>query len=53
MGLIMELRQSKESFDKLMLIKNYRGDSLRSTVNFLLELGIYVYLLDEDVLKEI
>lgn len=53
MGLLVELRQSEDSFSKLMLIKKYRGTSLRSTINFLLELGIYVYLLDEDVLKEI
>ena len=53
MGLLVELRQSEETFSKLMLIKKYRGDSLRNTINFLLELGICVYLLDEDVLKEI
>ena len=53
MGLLVELRQSEKTFSKLMLIKKYRGDSLRNTINFLLELGIYVYLLDEDVLKEI
>lgn len=47
MSLIVQIRQDEEYFNKLMKIKRNRGESLNETVNFLLELGIHVYLLED------
>lgn len=47
MSITIQIRQDEEHFNKLMKIKRFRGESLNETVNLLLELGIYVYLLED------
>jgi len=47
MSITIQIRQDEEYFNKLMKIKRNRGESSNETVNFLLELGIYVYLLED------
>ncbi len=53
MGMDIQLKLNKEDFEKLSDIKRNSGDSWNYTVNELLKLGIYVFLLDEQTLNEI
>lgn len=53
MALNVEIWQTNKAFGRLLKINKSRNESLGATINFLLELGIDVYLLEENILEEI
>lgn len=53
MTLTVDIRQNRTSYKRLLKINAARDETMTSTINLLLKLGIDVYLLEDGILEDV